>query len=405
MRGLFFGQSNDILRFVKTNRIICNNTLIPAYLKYSTQKNIPASTSVCPTLPILREQPTPDYAYFRPVNKPSLKEYFYLYKDLSKAKLSTLVVMTTLAGHLLAAPLTLSAYSLCSLAVTLSGTALCSFSANAFNQWIEVPFDAQMKRTSSRPLPRHALSPPHAFLFACTSGILGCGILTIISPISSFLALTTILLYAGVYTPLKRYSIGNTWIGAIVGAIPPLIGWTAASAASIATPLIGVSQSEPLNLHSFISYLLPVFPLESLILPAILFAWQFPHFHALSHNLRQDYAKAGYCMASVLAPRANTLVSLVFTALLFPVCLLATASGLTDQSFLFTSSFVNGGFLFYAWAFQHDTCRQTARKLFLASLLYLPILLALLFLHKSEKKDINKSQLQPIATTDSVDSI
>ena len=100
-------------------------------------------------------------------------------------------------------------------------------SANTLNQWIEAPFDAQMSRTRNRPLVRLAISPTHAFISGIGSGILGTAILATINPTCAILGLSNIVLYSGVYTLMKRQSIYNTWVGAVVGAIPPLIGWVA----------------------------------------------------------------------------------------------------------------------------------------------------------------------------------
>jgi protoheme IX farnesyltransferase len=145
------------------------------------------------------------------------------YKDLSKAKLASFVLLSTMAGYALAP----GVLSIETLFLVTTGTGLCITSANTLNQWIEVPYDAQMARTRNRVLPRHAISPTHAFLMGTTTGFLGTAILTMVNPYCAILGLSNIILYAGVYTTMKRTSIYNTWVGAIVGAIPPLIGWVA----------------------------------------------------------------------------------------------------------------------------------------------------------------------------------
>lgn len=275
--------------------------------------------------------------------------------ELSKFKLSALVVLTTMSGHIMAT--TSTTYSPSTLGLTLLGTALCSFSANSLNQWAEAPLDAQMPRTQNRPLPRLVLTPFAAFNWALAAGTTGLSILALgVNPMAAGLAGLTIVLYAGLYTPLKRISILNTWVGALVGAIPPLIGWTAAS---------------------------PHITLSSLILPAVLFCWQFPHFNALSWNLRGEYARAGYKMASVLNPRLNGRVALRYSIALIPVTLIAAALGLTTPLFALTGNMANASLVFKTVQFWRDPTRKSARGLFFASLLHLPLFLTLLFIHKS----------------------
>lgn len=278
--------------------------------------------------------------------------------ELSKFKLSALVVLTTMSGHIMAT-VTPAATNLSpsSLGLTLTGTALCSFAANSLNQWAESALDAQMPRTQNRPLPRLLLTPFAAFNWAVLSGVTGLSILAFgVNSTSAGLAGLTILLYAGVYTPLKRISIVNTWIGALVGAIPPLIGWTAV------TP-------SPLGFSAF-------------ILPAVLFCWQFPHFNALSWNLRAEYARAGYRMASVLNPNLNTRVALRYALALVPITVAATAVSLTTPMFMVTGNLTNSILIFQAVRFWRNPERKTARGLFFASLIHLPLFMLFLFLHR-----------------------
>ncbi|KAM0684098.1 Protoheme IX farnesyltransferase [Mitosporidium daphniae] len=146
--------------------------------------------------------------------------------QLFKIKLSAMVLCTTLTGFVIVPGIDLYCWTTIKLlGNTLLGTSLCSFSANAFNQWIEASFDAQMKRTEFRPLPLRRISLPNAFIASSMMGLSGVAYLYyFVSGVSSIIAASTIILYAGVYTPLKRMSIMNTWVGSIVGAFPPLIG-------------------------------------------------------------------------------------------------------------------------------------------------------------------------------------
>ncbi|KAJ1565816.1 Protoheme IX farnesyltransferase, mitochondrial, partial [Cladochytrium tenue] len=155
-----------------------------------------------------------------------------LYLDLAKARLAALVLLTTMAGYA-AAP---GAAGVVPLLWTTLGTGLCVASANAFNQWLEAPYDAQMARTRGRPLVRHAVTAPHAFLAAAVAGVAGVGVLAAcVNAPAAVLGAANIALYAAAYTPLKRASVLNTWAGAVVGAVPPLLGW-AARAGSLADP-------------------------------------------------------------------------------------------------------------------------------------------------------------------------
>lgn len=286
-----------------------------------------------------------------------------LYAQLSKLKLSALVVVTTMAGlHAAPHPPTLSLFL-----GTVGGVALSSFSAAAFNQWLEAPFDSQMARTRLRPLPIHALTSLHAFLFASLTGVLGVATLAFTAGgLPALLAGANIILYAGAYTPLKRASVANTWIGSVVGAIPPIIGYVAADG--------GVLSA------------------GSLALGALLYCWQFPHFNSLSWNLRGDYARAGYHMASVLNPALTTAVALRHSCALIPLSALIYGLGVcTDPLWLLDSSLLNLLLIYLAYRFRRHPSRHSARRLFFFSLLHLPLLLILLLLHK-----------QPLYTTSSV---
>ncbi|KAL4691711.1 hypothetical protein H8957_017303, partial [Semnopithecus entellus] len=188
---------------------------------------------------------------------------------LSKIKLTALVVSTTAAGFALApGPFDWSCFLLTSV-----GTGLASCAANSVNQlmlsvflqFFEVPFDSNMNRTKNRPLVRGQISPLLAVSFATCCAVPGVAILTWgVNPLTGALGLFNIFLYTCCYTPLKRISIVNTWVGAVVGAIPPVMGWTAATGS--------------LDAGAF-------------LLGGILYSWQFPHFNALSWGLREDYSR------------------------------------------------------------------------------------------------------------------
>ena len=185
------------------------------------------------------------------------------YLMLSKSRLTLLVCLTASAGYGMAP----GDLSLTTALLATIGTGLASSAANSINQILEVPFDSQMNRTKNRVLVRGQVSTLHAATFA---GVLAAGsttlLYTLVNPLTAALSLGNLVLYTSVYTPMKRYSILNTWVGSLVGAVPPLIGWTAATGAL-----------EP----------------GAFVLAGILYTWQFPHFNSLSWNLRPDYSRAG----------------------------------------------------------------------------------------------------------------
>nr|XP_026695727.1 protoheme IX farnesyltransferase, mitochondrial [Ciona intestinalis] len=193
-------------------------------------------------------------------------------------RMTRFVVMTTDAGFCLA-PVTFDHSTF--FFVTI-GTALCSCAANTLNQIAEVPYDAQMDRTKGRPLVKAVISPMHAFLFSVFSGTTGALCLYYgTNTVTTILGVSNILLYAGIYTSLKRKHWSNTWVGAVVGAIPPVMGWTAATGSLDA---------------------------GALIFSGILYAWQFPHFYALAWRRRGDYARGSYHMLPLSHPVATKYV-------------------------------------------------------------------------------------------------
>lgn len=272
---------------------------------------------------------------------------------LSKIRLTSLVVVTTMGGYALApGPFDLYTLVACSI-----GTGLVSATANAINQFFEVPFDAQMSRTKNRVLVRGHLTPAHAVIFAAISGVAGLSLLySEVNSLTAILGATNLVLYTAIYTPMKRISILNTWVGSIVGAIPPLMGW-AACAGNILSP-------------------------GAWIMSGILYAWQFPHFNALSWNLRPDYSRAGYRMMAVTDPQLCRKTSLRYTAVLTGLCYLAPVFDVTNWWFSAASTPLNGYFLYLAWKFYKESDSANSRKLFRFSLIHLPLLMVLMFVNK-----------------------
>jgi protoheme IX farnesyltransferase len=253
------------------------------------------------------------------------------------------------------------ALSLSQLAFTTIGTALCASSANTLNQWMESPFDAQMQRTRSRPIVIGKVTGPLAFASGLVQGAIGSGILCIlVSHASAAIGLSNIILYAFVYTPLKRRSEWNTWIGALVGGLPVLLGWSAATGS--------VS-------------------LGGIALASLVYAWQFPHFNALAFRLRHEYARAGYRMLAVTNVEKNGLVSLRNSLLMFPLCAACSYLGVVTPWFLLSSSAVNLPLLWLSYRFYSNANDVFARQLFLFSLIHLPLLLVLLMIHKTDSEE------------------
>ncbi|KAF8150552.1 UbiA prenyltransferase family-domain-containing protein [Crassisporium funariophilum] len=321
---------------------------------------------------------------FRQVEKLTPRRLLKVYAQLAKSRLTVLVVLTAMSGVALSPfPATLPI-----LLSTALGTTLCSASANTLNQIQEVPFDAQMARTRMRPLVRRAITPIHAVGFALATGIAGPALLwTMVNPTTACLGIANIALYAGVYTWMKRRSIWNTWVGAVVGGLPPVMGWTACGG-----QLIPSSTSIHLFLPSFLDSATPATtldpslidnPLAPLALFMLLFSWQFPHFNSLSYIVRESYAQAGYSMLSVLNPAKNAMVSLRHTILLIPVCsILFPLSGLTTWAFALTGLIPNLVWTRAAWRFWQRGGEKEARVVFQHSLWYLPAILGLMMFHK-----------------------
>jgi protoheme IX farnesyltransferase len=272
--------------------------------------------------------------------------------DLFKARLTSLVLLTTLVGYYCGRqnrPL-----DGILLIHALWGTALLACGAAALNQYLERHWDARMKRTASRPLPAGELQPLTVlFLGVCVSSLGMIWLSVKVNPITGFLGALTLASYLFVYTPLKRVTHLNTLAGAIPGALPPLMGWTAAYGE---VTLGGWS------------------------LFAILLFWQLPHFLAIAWMYRGEYEAAGYVMLPSVDPcgekTARQAVCHAFG--LVPVSLAPFVFRVAGEVYLFGALLLGMAFLWSAIQFSRTLDRTGARKLFLMSILYLPLLLGLL---------------------------
>lgn len=296
--------------------------------------------------------------------KVDLKKLPQQYMQLSKIRLTGLVVLTEMAGYVIAP----GAMHLNTFLWAGIGTGLCSSSANALNQWLEVPFDSQMSRTQNRVLVRARLSPLHVVMFGATAGLLGLSVLfTQVNGLTAALGASTLFLYTSVYTPLKRISILNTWVGSVVGALPPLMGWAACTG--------GLDAG-------------------GLILAGILYSWQFPHFNALSWNLRGDYSRAGYRMMCVTNAPLCRRVTMRHCLALLGLTTLLPACGVTTWWLALDSLPLNLWQAYLGYQFYKDSDTRSARKLFRFSLLYLPILMLMILLHKKPRTEREEGMLQ-----------
>lgn len=295
---------------------------------------------------------------------PSLEQNQLLsqYKKLSKFRLTSLVVITAMGGYAMApAPFEPVSFLLCSL-----GTGLVSAAANSINQYHEVPFDSQMSRTKSRVLVTGNLTPLHAIGFAVVSAASGLGMLYYgVNGLTAALGLGNLILYTSIYTPMKRMSIINTWVGSAVGAIPPLMGWAGCCGSIDA---------------------------GAWILAGLLYAWQFPHFNALSWNLRPDYSRAGYRMMAVTNPELCRRTALRYTIVLGLISCIAPLLDVTNYWFALETLPLNGYFCYLAYKFYKHSDSGTSRKLFRFSLIHLPLLMLLFLFNKkrwflTEKSD------------------
>lgn len=268
------------------------------------------------------------------------------YYELLKPRLSFLVVFSSGFGYALA---TQSIFSWASMVVFLLAGFLVSGSSVTINQVIEQKYDAIMKRTRNRPLPSDRITETEAIWFSVITGIAGLVLMFLATNLlATSLSFLSLLLYAFVYTPLKRVGSIAVFVGAIPGALPPLIGWAAASGT--------------------ISY-------EAMIIFGIQFIWQFPHFWAIAWVSDEDYKKAGFkLLPGGGAKDLNTAVNImVYTLFLLPLGLLPTYFGLTGLTSGVVATICGVLFLAQTFSLMKDTSNQKARRIMFGSFIYLPI--------------------------------
>jgi protoheme IX farnesyltransferase len=291
------------------------------------------------------------------VTEPSLSAVGKLsaYAELTKPRITSLVVLTAAAGFCMGSAGGIDYLRLLNMAI---GIGLLSSGIAALNQYLERDLDRLMRRTQARPLPLGKLLPREAALFGIALSSLAIAFLAIlINPLSALLGVATLASYLFVYTPLKTKTTLSTVLGAFPGAMPPFIGWVAARG------------------HVTV---------DAWILFAILFLWQFPHFLAIAWMYRDDYARAGIKMLPVVEPEGRVTGQQIisYTLLLVPVSLLPAVTGLAGAVYLIGASVLGLGFLFFSARAALVRTTWQARQLLLASVLYLPALFALMVLNR-----------------------
>jgi protoheme IX farnesyltransferase len=274
-------------------------------------------------------------------------------RELVKPRIVSMVLVTTAIGYYLGA----GGFSgLVNLLLTLFGTALAAGGSAALNNYLERDIDAHMPRTMNRVLPSGRIDPSVALSFGVLLVLSGVALLAwLVNLLAAFLVLLTAFLYVLVYTPLKKLTWWNTPIGAIPGALPPMVGWAAAS--------------NELSAGAWILF-------------AILFIWQHPHFYAIAWMYREDYARAGFKMLSVVDPTGNRVFrqAIWFSLVLIPVSMLLSWLGITGDIYFVGAILIGAAMLAATVLLWNMRTLAAARRVLMASVFYLPALLGLILL-------------------------
>ncbi len=284
------------------------------------------------------------------------------YVELMKPELTGLSVLSAICSYFVAWDGVVQAATMFWLA---AGTLLVGGGAGALNEYFERDYDAHMRRTEKRPIPSGRIAPLAALVFGNVIGVVGLLTLALfVNILTAFLAALTLATYLMLYTPLKRVAWWNTLVGAIPGALPTLIGWAAAR--------------NEINAGGWILF-------------AILFAWQIPHFLSLAWMYKKDYARAGFKMLPVIddSGRKTSLQIFLSTVFLIALTVFAAWHGLAGFWYLACAVLLGAGFLSYAFMFRRSSLANMtsdaniySRRVFFASLVYLPALMVALVADK-----------------------
>ena len=274
---------------------------------------------------------------------------------LTKPRLLYSVLFSAVLGFVLPQN---SAINVIPLFYLLLGTGLTGGGAHALNQWMEQVPDSKMNRTKDRPLPKERLSRNEALLFGLIISITGITTLWLtLNALTATLGLITLISYILLYTPLKQKTIANTWFGGITGALPPVMGWTAAR---------GQLDWE----------VVPIF--------ALLYFWQLPHFFAIAWMYRDDYQKSGFKMLSLVDQTGKrTAIQMLLNAILMIASSLAVYMiGQGGLLYLTVAIFLGLGYIRVITLFFSESSIENARKVFLSSIIYLPVLITIIILEQ-----------------------
>jgi protoheme IX farnesyltransferase len=277
------------------------------------------------------------------------------YYELTKPRMNFLVVITTMVGFYMAAH---TGIDWLLLLHTLLGTAATAAGASVLNQFIERDIDGLMPRTMDRPVPAGRVAPIEALIYGVSLGVAGTTYLFVtVNALTALLGAITLGTYVLLYTPMKRWTTLNTVIGAVPGAIPPMMGFTAAQGALSA---------------------------EALAVFGILFFWQMPHFLAIAILYKDDYAKGGLKMLPVVDPELSVTSRqiLLYGVALIPATLAPVQLGMAGAMYFTAAVLLGFAFLTFGVSCATTRTRSDARKLFFASIVYLPVLLAAMMLDK-----------------------
>jgi protoheme IX farnesyltransferase len=295
---------------------------------------------------------TPGFDTVCPHILPLVRSRWALYVELTRPRLAFMVLFTVAASSFLASA---GAPNLARLLQTVFGTALVVAGATALNQFQERQSDALMERTSNRPLPSGRLQPEEVLLFGVTLTLAGLLYLSLMvrQPLAIMTTGIAFVSYVFLYTPLKRKTTLNTLVGAFAGALPPVIGWTAVA-----------NSLDP----------------AAAVLFAVVFLWQVPHFLSIAWIYRDDYARAGLRMVSVLDPNGERTARhlLGYSLALLPVSVIPSALGWASGVYLLGAAVLGVGFVANAIGFWHTRSVVQARRVLRMSLVYLPALLTIL---------------------------
>jgi heme o synthase len=286
------------------------------------------------------------------------------YIELTKPRVTWLILMSTGIGYffgLRSAPTWwqfLGSIDYLSLLHTILGTALIASGTAALNQWLEREADRKMRRTLARPLPAGRLSPPRALAFGAALSVAGFLELWLgVNLLSALIGAFTLISYLFIYTPMKQRTWWSTTVGAFPGATPPAIGYAAAAG---------------------------TLTLESLVLFAILFLWQFPHFYSIAWMYREDYARAGIRMLPVCEPdcRSTARQIVCYGLALIPVSLVPGLLGMSGHIYLAGALVLGLWFLYFGVRVALERTMRRARNVLVASVLYLPLIYGLMLLDR-----------------------